>query len=335
MTEIEGERRPDVLAHALAAGHVVSEDQLARWHRAGLIPRPRQRSLGRGNGTESLYPIGTSVQVIALCELKTNERRLDLIGFLLWWDGFDVDPALVRRVIEASAAEFDLEIRSGGVASPRKKSSIDGFLRRSLGPERVTALMTGVNSPAATAPQFDPADLFGEQPPGKMPSLDELVGGLTQVVRSVIAGKSAVDLISEASDDDLASARDRTKLFLDLLKVVSEPLAWLFGSRGSVFRLIGGIVERLTPSELPGTVAAMLVFQNALPLEIFESLESEPPLVADVKMAREVSSRIPGASSVVTPRAVRAVLWGKEAGKRHRRQFEKFRCSSIETKFRR
>src|SRR5258707_5993855 len=71
------ESRDQVIGYASSLGYIVSAAQLARWHRAGLLPRPRQRPLGRGRGTETVYPPGTSVQVVALCQIKAEEHRLD------------------------------------------------------------------------------------------------------------------------------------------------------------------------------------------------------------------------------------------------------------------
>ena len=88
-----------LLARARNAGYRVSEAQLARWHRIGLLPRPWQRSLGRKKGTKTLYPKGTGDQLIALCQIHFGSpgkkggkrgRRLQFVGWRLWWLGFPV-----------------------------------------------------------------------------------------------------------------------------------------------------------------------------------------------------------------------------------------------------
>src|SRR6185312_3198062 len=80
----------ELLARATAAAHHVSETQLARWHRAGLLSRPRRRSLGRGRGTQTLYRAGTGDQLLALCEIHKRHKKLETVGWQLWWRGFPV-----------------------------------------------------------------------------------------------------------------------------------------------------------------------------------------------------------------------------------------------------
>ena len=49
-----------------ARGVGVTRPQLARWHPAGLLPAPATPGKGRGRGRESVYPVGSGNQVLAL-----------------------------------------------------------------------------------------------------------------------------------------------------------------------------------------------------------------------------------------------------------------------------
>ena len=95
-----GETANEVVDQVADGDIAVTRDQLVRWHRSGLIPRPSVRHLGRGRGSESVYPPGTSLQVAALVEIKSRFRRLDDVGWLLWWGGFEVDEAVLRNRID-------------------------------------------------------------------------------------------------------------------------------------------------------------------------------------------------------------------------------------------
>jgi hypothetical protein len=75
---------------------MVSPTQLVRWHRAGLLPRPRQLPLKGTRGTCSLYPSGTSEQLLLLCEFRTTERRFSHLAWQLWLVGYPVDLHLIR-----------------------------------------------------------------------------------------------------------------------------------------------------------------------------------------------------------------------------------------------
>ena len=85
-----------LLTLAQQYGYMVSPTQLVRWHRAGLLPRPRQLPLKGTRGTYSLYPSGTSEQLLLLCEFRTTERRFSHLAWQLWLVGYPVDLHLIR-----------------------------------------------------------------------------------------------------------------------------------------------------------------------------------------------------------------------------------------------
>ena len=67
------EPRGRLLEVAKVAGFVVTPQQLARWHRVGLLPRPVQRGQGRGRGTVTLYPGGRRANSSS-CAVPAPER---------------------------------------------------------------------------------------------------------------------------------------------------------------------------------------------------------------------------------------------------------------------
>ena len=106
------EPRGRLLEVARVAGFVVTPQQLARWHRLGLLPRPVQRGQGRGRGTVTMYPGGTSRQLVELCRARSGTRELIRVGFRMWWRGFEVDFTLVERVLRGAAVRLDERVRS-------------------------------------------------------------------------------------------------------------------------------------------------------------------------------------------------------------------------------
>jgi hypothetical protein len=101
------ESKEDLLAAAAAAGLEVSEAQLARWHRAGLLPRPTVRSLGRGRGTESLYPPGSSLRLVRVAEVHRQEHRLSHAAWRLWWEDGGPPSKAARGFLANLAAGLD------------------------------------------------------------------------------------------------------------------------------------------------------------------------------------------------------------------------------------
>ncbi len=109
--ESGGEPAEYLLATARAHEFRVSRTQLARWHRGGLLPRPTQRGLGRGRGTESVYPAGTAKLLLALLRVRKGERRLSRIAWHLWWAGHDVLTDQIRAYLERLAAEWERRLK--------------------------------------------------------------------------------------------------------------------------------------------------------------------------------------------------------------------------------
>jgi len=100
----------DIRTAAAKHGFDVAEAKLARWHREGLIPQPRQKPLGRGKGTVSLYPSGTTRQMLALCQIRARHRSLDEVGWWLWWRGFPVGDQFGLPQLQAAARQWDQHI---------------------------------------------------------------------------------------------------------------------------------------------------------------------------------------------------------------------------------
>jgi len=72
-----------------------------------LLPEPVVRRLGKARGTQSVYPPGTGEQLLALCAIHADERRLDHVAWHLWWADYDVSSESVRRFIASVVAEWD------------------------------------------------------------------------------------------------------------------------------------------------------------------------------------------------------------------------------------
>ncbi len=100
-TPLLGESSKELVTLAREHGYNVSMMQLARWHRAGLLRPPRQRPLGKGKGTQSVYPRGTGEQLLLLCAIHSHERRLAVIAWQLWWAGYPVSLHHIRDAIDA------------------------------------------------------------------------------------------------------------------------------------------------------------------------------------------------------------------------------------------
>ncbi|HZU70929.1 MAG TPA: hypothetical protein VFA09_26875 [Ktedonobacteraceae bacterium] len=103
---IHGETAEALMTSMQAHGFTVTRPELARWHRAGLLPRPERHSRGRGRGMVSIYPHGTADQLLALCEIHHSEKRLPFVAWRLWWVGYDVPMRYAWQFLEEATASW-------------------------------------------------------------------------------------------------------------------------------------------------------------------------------------------------------------------------------------
>lgn len=95
---------PDELIRRLKAlGIPSSRTTLARWVRQGLIPAPARRSLGRGRGSESIYPPS------ALGEAAASAL---LLGSMRW-----PEVAAIRRLALLEWREEDVAAMGGEITA--------------------------------------------------------------------------------------------------------------------------------------------------------------------------------------------------------------------------
>jgi hypothetical protein len=96
-------------AEVLSAANLVAKttpSQLQRLYRSGLIPRPRQKGIGRGS--VALYPAGTSRQLTEVLKLKKCEPRLAHIAWRLWWNGgYAIDMKPIKTLFTKINTQWD------------------------------------------------------------------------------------------------------------------------------------------------------------------------------------------------------------------------------------
>ncbi len=131
-----GESADELLTLVRRRGFPISRTQLARWHRAGLLPRPVRRHLGRGRGTVSIYPQGTSRRLLALCTIHRHERRLPLVVWKLWWGGDDLP---IKPLLERFTAAYQQYMRT--IIDDRGLTESGRALTSRVGEERLRSKM--------------------------------------------------------------------------------------------------------------------------------------------------------------------------------------------------
>jgi hypothetical protein len=111
-----------IIEFAKKEGFAVTGRKLRYWSANGLIPVSEMKVLGRGKGSESLYPDETGKQVVTICKQLAQKRSLVEVGWSLWRSGFSVSPEVAKGVLHnalKSLRDFVTKIQdkeSGGVS---------------------------------------------------------------------------------------------------------------------------------------------------------------------------------------------------------------------------
>lgn len=104
-SRVEFESAAEVLSAANSV-EATSPSQLKRLRRYGLIPRPRQKSFGKGS--VAFYPAGTSKQIIEVLKIKKDENRLAYVAWRLWWEGrYEIDLKPIRALFKKINYQWD------------------------------------------------------------------------------------------------------------------------------------------------------------------------------------------------------------------------------------
>lgn len=116
MDSAPGETADFLISSATRHGQPVSPAMLKQWRDAGLLPRPVQRSQGRGKGTATVYPAGTTAQLRRILDIRAEDgqagRRFDRDAafWRLWWEGWAIEPRQVRARLTDALTGWELAL---------------------------------------------------------------------------------------------------------------------------------------------------------------------------------------------------------------------------------
>lgn len=307
-----GETRQELLNLAQARGYEVSAPQLARWHREGLIPRPEQRSLGKGHGTQTVYPSGTGEQLLAFCEIHTGARRLSYVAWRLWWAGYDVSLKLVRAFLERVAAEWDREMEplrnpETGELSEAALELLDEaatarydvkFLRRArkrVGSKRfgtLMAVMLAVASGVFGGYSTNPTESTDEDEQRiiekglglergrigrKITAKSSLIAGFENTLREgsrLFGGHPFSDVLTTATDSDLMETRDWARSLTLSMELIGVLARERPGSEAPKLLAIGETVREAGASEQAMLLLSLLTWRLWGPSSVREDMDS-------------------------------------------------------------
>lgn len=103
---------PALLGAVARAGETApTHDQLKRWRRAGLIPRPNVEHSPGVRGSQTWYPEWAAEQLLAVVRAHRSTRRLQDLCLAVWWEGHWVRPSALREALIAPLERLSREAR--------------------------------------------------------------------------------------------------------------------------------------------------------------------------------------------------------------------------------
>jgi hypothetical protein len=314
MNTDSGETADSLISTAGAHEHRVTPVMLKKWRDAGLLPRPRQQSLGRGRGTVAIYPDGTSAHLLRLLTIRAEGGRFSPEQTLwrLWWEGFSIDPARVRALLETQLREFEawrdewsgltpderierlarLERLPEPLRSFRKRmgsrafESLSDVLTRVVTGEFTTWETTIERNTMLSGLGLNRAkrDRIGRSEPWLRGMLDEHLNDLARTIQP----DRLRDTFTNASDDEICDARDEMQAFFGLLYTVRLTLESISGDSAFGLSLVphphdvnhqimptlllGWLAFRRVPTLFTGFETLMQFAESGAPLSFFIDL---------------------------------------------------------------
>lgn len=288
-----GETADELITRMQAHQFMVTKTELARWHRAGLLPRPERRSLGRGYGMVSVYPPGTADQLLALYTFHQLEKRLPYVAWRLWWAGYDIPMSYARQFLEEAVDIWhqaigelqDLQKHPEMMAEQIDRTRIMRFhfkpltqARKRVGRKNfpsIVNILVRIASGTFEGYTIDPETgtdareraivekVFGlrrartERIAGAKPWLaGEDISEAFKLCSALLRVHPPGKALETAQESDLLTARDETRSFLAFMESLSTTLDSLLGRGALGFSVYTDVIRALGPRDQ----AMMLLF---------------------------------------------------------------------------
>jgi hypothetical protein len=284
---IYGETAEALITNMQTHGFTVTRPELARWHRAGLLPRPERRSLGRGRGMVSVYPPETADQLLTLCMFHRSEKRLHSVAWRLWWADYDVPMHYAWLFLKQAAAVwrqgienfqelqehpelltdlFDRRL-SKTLARARKRvgrknfpTFVGSLIRVATGTFEGYAIdpETGTDSRERTVVEtgFGLRRARTERIGGAKPWLTGDISEAFKICSSRLRDHPPGKDLETAQDADLMRARDEVRSFLTFMESFSATLDYLLGRGALGLSVFANLIREMGPQDQ----AMMLLF---------------------------------------------------------------------------
>ena len=280
------------MAELRAQGVPCSPRRLEDWRRVGLVPKGHRRSLGRGRGTEVVYPDNMAERCRQVATRMRRGQPWQMVAFSLFAGGVELPEETIRAAyrwaltVEVPADSDELDVAERGV---------DQLLSTVAG-RRLEGLVTAQVKRSGVAPGEPPAavargvltNLFLVQLGGEVAddqATIELLAGIGLPIAELLpdervgAARFMDAVFSAFSLDELAGVAEHTPL--DELQAAIPVVANLLELLPPALRaLVPGTVAELLPPLLAPLVVQLGHIAASLDADQHGVYQSEPALAS-------------------------------------------------------
>jgi len=350
----------DILDYLGFAGVETTRDQLARLHRRRLIGEPFHDQNG-GRSSLARYPAGTAERMLRISQLRSSTKQLDELAWRLWWEGFDVEPDLIRTYLLKRATRWDEQLREirmvAGDTNDDEKGERDileevFFEHLKVGPAMVSARKR-LGRGSELYAEF--SALLIDLMHGDLSSLDRIEDRLFdreatgRVARanseeSRRAGEVAlqamqdsmdtafIQLVTSLDDKEIANARPVALRFLGLISNVGSIVQEVFGGSGHGRDNVGKSLITMAENSEEQVLALLLTssfLQDDGVREALPEMTPEPataPAISylDFLRLRYLALEVPGFVALLAPTLVRSAFATPAGAEEWHASFDEF-----------
>jgi len=348
----------DILDFLGFAGVETTRDQLARLHRRRLIGEPFHDQSG-GRSSLTRYPAGTAERMLRISQLRSSTKQLDELSWRLWWEGFDVEPDLIRTYLLKRATRWDEQLRELRVVAEAnndesgERDVLDEvfFQHLKAGPAMVSArkrlgrgselyaefsalLIDLMHGDLSSLVRVD-AGLFDRQATGGSALIDEesrRAGDVALQAMQASMDTAFIQLVASLDDKEIASARPVALLLLGLISQVGGIVQEVFGGSGAGRDNVGKSLITMAENSDEQVLALLLTssflkddaVRGALPG--IAPTTAPPPTISflDFLRLRFLAVEVPGFVALLAPAIVRDAFATPEGAARWHARFDEY-----------
>lgn len=355
----------DILDYLGFSGVETTRDQLARLHRRRLIGEPFHDQNG-GRSSLARYPAGTAERMLRISQLRSNTKQLDELAWRLWWEGFDVEPDLIRTYLLKRTTRWDEQLREIRVVAGETKDDEKGerdvleevfFEHLKVGPAMVSARKR-LGRGSELYAEF--SALLIDLMHGDLSSLNRTEGRLfdreatgravgTNSEESRRAGEVAlqamqnsmdtafIQLVTSLDDKEIENARPVALRLLGLIANVGSIVQEVFGGSGHGRDNVGKSLITMAENSEDQVLALLLTssflkddrVREALPEMTAEPATAPAISFLDFLRLRYLAIEVPGFVALLAPALVQEAFATPEGAEKWRATFDEYWLSHI------